>query len=176
MATKPDKLRRTTWLYHFTDARNIPLIWELDGLWSTAKLREMGVDFHPGGNQHSLDADTMFGMDQYVHLCFTMEHPMAHIAKNDGRVQKLQWIYLDDPASVFEIEGVQYCAEVSNKSGAELCSIEHAREHFDDVALYDYLDWGVGDNYARRQAVEKCEILVPDHLPLEYFKERLPKR
>jgi hypothetical protein len=92
MATKPDCLHRTSWLYHFTDARNIPLIWELDGLWSTAKLREMGVDFHAGGNQHSLNADQMFGMDQYVHLCFTKEHPMAHIAKNDGRIEKLQWI------------------------------------------------------------------------------------
>jgi hypothetical protein len=103
MATKPDKLRRTSWLYHFTDARNIPLICELDGLWSTAKLREMGVEFHPGGNQHSLDADEMLGMDQYVHLCFTKEHPMAHIAKNDGRIEKLQWIYIDDPPAVFEI-------------------------------------------------------------------------
>src|SRR5690242_15275192 len=124
MATKPDRLRRTAWLYHFTDARNIPSIWELGGLWSTAKLKEMGIEFHPGGNQHSLDADEMFGMDQYVHLCFTKEHQMAHIAKNDGRIERLQWVYIDDPASVFEIDGVQYCEEVSNKSGAELRSIE----------------------------------------------------
>jgi hypothetical protein len=117
----------------------------------------------------------MFGMDQYLHLCFTKNHPMAHIAKKDGRIEKLQWIYIDDPPAVFEIEGAKYCDEVSNKSGVEPLSIEHAREHFDYVALYDYLDWDVGDNYARRQAVEKCEILVPDHLPLEYFKERLPK-
>ncbi len=175
MTTKPDHLRRTNRLYHFTDARNIPSIWDLGGLWSTAKLREMCVEFHPGGNQQSLEADEMFGMDQYVHLCFTKEHPMAHIARNDGRIEKLQWIYIDDPAAVFEIEGVRYCAEVSNKSGAELCSIEYAREHFDDVALYDYLDWQVGDHYARRQAVERCEILVPYHLPLKYFEERLPK-
>ena len=172
---KEDRLRRVAWLYHFTDSRNLPSIQELGGLWSTAKLREMGVKFHTGGNQHSLDADEMFGMDQYVHLCFTTQHPLAYIARNDGRIDKLQWLYIDDPAAVFEIEGVQYCAEVSNKSGAELYSIGHARETFDDVALYDYLDWNLGDNYARRVAAEKCEILVPDHLPLKYFEERFPK-
>jgi hypothetical protein len=42
------------------------------------------------------------------------------------------------------------------------------------VALYDYLDWNVGDNYTRRVAAEKAEILVPDHLPLKYFKKLLP--
>jgi hypothetical protein len=170
-----DRLRRVSWLYHFTDSRNLPSIRELDGLWSTAKLREMGIEFHAGGNQHSLDADEMFGMDEYVHLCFTTEHPMAHLAKNDGRIDELQWLYIEDPAAVFEIDGVRYCEEVSNKSGAKLCSIKHARDAFDDVALYDYLDWKVEDNYARRVAAEKCEILVPDHLPLKYFQERLPK-
>src|SRR5665213_1438506 len=114
-----DLLSRVSWLYHFTDSRNIASIRELDGLWSTAKLREMGIEFHPGGNQHSLDADTMFGMDRYVHLCFTSEHPMAFIAKNDGRIEKLQWIYIDDPKSIFEIEGVMYCPEVANISGVQ---------------------------------------------------------
>jgi hypothetical protein len=38
MAIEVDCLRRTTWLYHFTDHRNIPLIWELGGLWSTASV------------------------------------------------------------------------------------------------------------------------------------------
>jgi hypothetical protein len=172
---KLDRLRRVSWLYHFTDARNLPSIRELDGLWSTAKLREMCVEFHAGGNQHSLDADEMFGMDQYVHLCFTTEIPMAHTAKADGRIEKLQWLYIDDPQSIFDIDGVRYSPEVANKSGTELFSIEHARATFDDVALYDYLDWKVGDHYARRVAAEKCEILVPDHLPLKYFRKLMPK-
>ena len=172
---KTDRLRRTRWLYHFTDLRNLPSIRKLSGLWSTAKLREMGVDFHGGGNQHSLDADKMFGMDKYVHLCFTTKHPMAYLATHDGRIEKLQWLYLEDPKEVFEIDGVQYCPEVSNKSGVTLYSIEHARETFDDTALYDFHDWREGDNYARRVAVEKCEILVPDHLPLKHFAKWLPK-
>lgn len=170
-----DRLERVSWLFHFTDSRNLPLIRELGGLWSTAKLREMGVEFYAGGNQHSLEADEMFGMDQFVHLCFTTKHPMAYLAQSDGRIDKLQWLYVDEPDAVFEIDGVRYCEEVSNKSGAELRSIKHARDTFDDVALYDFLDWGKADNYARRVAVEKCEILVPDHLPLRYFEKYLPQ-
>ena len=174
MSKKVDHLERVTWLYHFTDKRNLESIRKHDGLWSTAKLKEKGIEFHAGGNQHSLDADEMFGMDQYVHLCFSIEHPMAYLAKNDGRIEQLQWLYVDEPDAVFEIDGVRYCAEVSNKSGAQLYTVEHARKHFDDVALYDYLVWKEGDNYARRKAVEKCEILVPAHLPLKYFKKRMP--
>jgi hypothetical protein len=96
----PDPFSRVTWLYHFTDRRNLTLIWDLDGLWSTAKLKEMGVEFYPGGNQHSLDADEMVGMDQYVHLCFKSNHPMEYLAKQDGRIEKTLWIYIEDAASV----------------------------------------------------------------------------
>jgi hypothetical protein len=171
-----DRFHRVGWLYHFTDERNLQSIVDRGGLWSTAKLREMGVNFHPGGNQHSLDADEMFGMDDYVHLCFSKKHPMAYLAQKDGRIEKLQWIYVEDPSAVFEIDGVRYCAEVSNKSGAELHSIDHARENFDETALFDYHDWSIDDNFARRRVAEKCEILVPDHLPLKYFKKYLPEK
>jgi hypothetical protein len=86
--TTTDHLKRVGWLYHFTDSRNLRLIRELNGLWSTAKLREMGIEFYSGGNEHSLDADQMFGMDEYVHLCFTTKHPMAYLATKDGRIEK----------------------------------------------------------------------------------------
>lgn len=171
---KVDKLARVTWLYHFTDSRNVRSIRELGGLWSTAKLREMGVDFHPGGNQHSLDADKMFGMDEYVHLCFSMQHPLAYLASHDGRIEKLQWIYIDDAQGIFELEGARYCPGVANKSGVEHYPIEYARENF-DVEAMSYIDFRVGNNHERKQAMEKCEILVPDHVPLEFFKERLPR-
>ncbi len=168
-------MTRIQWLFHFTDTRNIALIRELGGLWSTAKLREKGVrDFQPGGNEHSLEADKMFGMDEYVHLCFKSNHPMEHLATQDGRIKKTQWIYIEDPASVFKIDGVLYSPGVSNKSGIETCPIEQARDKIDYVALYEYLDWNVSENYQRRLAAEKCEILVPDHLPLKYFGKRLP--
>lgn len=171
---KVDKLAGVMWLYHFTDSRNIPSIRELGGLWSTAKLREMGVEFHPGGNQHSLDADKMVGMDEFVHLCFSMQHPLAYLASHVGRIAKLQWIYIDDASGIFELEGARYCPDVANKSGVDHYPIKYARENFDAKAM-SYIDFRVGNNHARKQAMEKCEILVPDHLPLKFFEERLPR-
>jgi len=169
-----DRLSRVHWLYHFTDASNLASIREHGGLWSTVKLIEKGIKFRSGGNQISLDADKAFGMDKFVHLSFTNNHPMAYLASHDGRIEKLQWLYIENPFDVFELPGVLYCPEVSNKSGATLYDIGHARQTFDYEAI-GYLNWKEGSNYARRVAVEKCEILVPDHLPLKYFEKWLPK-
>ena len=169
-----DPLSLIRLLYHFTDRRNLSSIRELGGLWSTAKLREKGVqNFHPGGNEHSLDADRMFGMDQYVHLCFRSNHPMEHLARQDGRIQATQWLAIE-ATPVLKLDGVLYCPGVSNKSGMETCTIEEARDKIDRVALYEFLDWRIRENYERRLAAEKCEILVRDHLPLEYFEKYLP--
>jgi hypothetical protein len=95
----PDPFSRITWPYHFTDRRNLSLIWDLDGLWSTTKLNEMAVKFYPGGNQHSLVADEMFGIDRYVHLCFKSNHPMEYLAK--------WWCYLRrDPKWPKQLAGI----------------------------------------------------------------------
>ena len=70
MADSAELLKRITWLYHFTDTRNLPSIKKLGGLYSRHQLKKMGLDgYHTGGNQWSLDADEMFGMEKYVHLC-----------------------------------------------------------------------------------------------------------
>src|SRR5205809_5283998 len=77
-----DPLKRISFLYHFTDRRNLPLIRDLGGLYPLAELVRKGVDVPaPGGNEWSRDADGMRGMDQYVHLCFRSTHPMAFIAR-----------------------------------------------------------------------------------------------
>src|ERR1700730_3297895 len=109
-----DPLLRIPLLYHFTCKRNLPSIKELDGLFSTAMLKEMGVEHYPGGNQWSLDADGMSGMDQYVHLCFAVDHPMEKHAKDDGRIESP--IYLKIDRLVLYEDGVRFSAGVSNKS------------------------------------------------------------
>jgi len=168
--TVADPLLRIKHLYHFTCKRNLPKVRELDGLYSTAKLKEMGVEFYPGGNQWSLDADEMSGMDQYVHLCFAVGHPMQKYAQDDGRIQSP--IYLDiDPLILFE-DGVRFSAGVSNRSGISVFTIDEARDGnlIDYQVLYTYMPWSDPEVQARRQAAEKCEILVPDYVPMKFIK------
>src|SRR5690349_20352932 len=102
-----------SWLKHFTDSRNLPRIKELGGLYSMAKLREMGVaaeGLFPGGNDWSLDADKTFGMDRYVHLSLRSKHPMEYIARNEGRIPSTRWLFVD--VKIMELDGVMITMDV----------------------------------------------------------------
>ena len=173
MAAKPDPLGQVTWLRHFTDTRNLARIKELGGLYSSAKLREMGVeDIVCGGNQWSLDADQMSRMDRYVHLCFRGNHPMEHIAVVEGRIEKSAFLYVD--AKIMKKDGVLFAPGVSNKSGMKTCTMEQARDMIDYQVLYTRTDWNDPEINARLCAAEKCEILVPDHIPMKYLEQYFP--
>lgn len=168
-----DPLNNIGFLYHFTDVRNLRSIKERGGLYSTAILRLMGItDFIPGGNDWSFEADRLSGMDEYVHLCFKPNHPMEYIAKQEGRIQRSVFL-LVEPA-VIRLPGVRFSAGVSNKSGVEICDIEQAKGIIDYDVLYKWMDWRDPEIQARRQAAEKCEILVPDHIPIKYLERYFP--
>ena len=74
--------------YHFTDKKNLDLI-RKHGLLSTSELkrRNLFTGVTPGGDANSQASDYATGTDQYVCLCFTNNHPMCHVAQNDGTVK-----------------------------------------------------------------------------------------
>ena len=152
-------------LFHFTDRRNLPLIQATGGLFSYARLKEMGIKIPaPGGNDWSHEADAHKGMDRYVHLCFRDNHPMEYLAKVDGRI--VSSIFLSIHMDVLQIEGVRFTGEVSNKADVETCSIEEATGFIDFDMLYGgWKDFNIPEIKSRLQRVEKYEILVPDHVP-----------
>jgi hypothetical protein len=168
-----NNLSQIRWLYHFTDIRNLPSIKERGGVYSTAMLRAKGINtFYPGGNELSLVLDQQIGMDQYVHLCFRPNHPMAHIAKNEGRIQRP--IYLPVDPSIIQLPGVRYSAGVAIKTGVHICDIAEAADIIDYQVLYTRMDWNVAEIQERLQAAEKCEILVPDYVPMKYLEKYFP--
>lgn len=169
----PNPFDQIRYLYHFTDRRNLSSIKETGGLYSTAKLHEMGIEtFHPGGNEISLESDRKFGMDQFVHLCFNTNHPLEYLARQDGRIQRTAWLYVD-PA-VLNREGVLFTPGVSNRTGMERVAISDAADMIDFEVLYKRTDWSDPAIYARRQAAERCEILVPNTVPFKFFSEYFP--
>jgi hypothetical protein len=156
-------------LYHFCDRRNLPLIRELGGLYSLAKLEEMGVKIPaPGGNDWSHEADRDRGLDQYVHLCFRNNHPMEFIARQEGRIADS--IFLQVHPDVLQLEGVRYAPDVSNKAGVSIYTIVEARGMIDFEVIYTRTDWKNPAIKQRLDQAEKCEILVPDHIPLELIR------
>jgi ssDNA thymidine ADP-ribosyltransferase DarT-like protein len=156
-------------LYHFTDRRNLPSIRELGGLYSLARLNEMGVTIAaPGGNQWSHEADEGRGLDRFVHLCFKPTHPMEFRAREDGRVGDS--IFLQIHPEVLEREGVRFTADVSNKAGVVIQTLEEAKDIIDFEVLYSRTDWRDPQIQHRLQQAEKSEILVPDSIPLELIR------
>jgi hypothetical protein len=156
-------------LYHFTDRRNLASIRESGGLYSWAKLQEMGVEVEaPGGDDWSHNADAMKGLDAYVHLCFRGRHPMEYRARLERRIVESVFLRID-PA-VLEIEGVMCTDDVSNKSGVELYSIDDAAERIDFEVLCTYQDWNDPGIKERLRQAEKCEILVPDVVPIDLIR------
>lgn len=165
-----DRIRH---LYHFTDWRNLASVREHAALYSTAQLHRKGITaFHPGGNDISLDADHRFGMDQYVHLCFNTNHPLEYLARRDGRIERTAWLYVKP--EVLEMDGVLFCPGVSNRTDMEAVPIREAAELIDFEVLYTRTDWSDPAVYARRQAAERCEILVPKKIPFRFFSEYFP--
>ena len=168
MPATSDPLLRIPRLYHFTDTRNLPLMREHGGIFSTARLREMGVHFHPGGNQWSLDQDERFGMDRFVHLCFAVDHPMEHWARERGDMLVAIYLYID--RSILHEPGVAFAPDVANGVDLQTCSIEEARGRIDYDILYTRTNWKDPAIQAKRQAAERCEILVPDHVPMRFIQ------
>ncbi len=67
------------YLFHFTDRRNLPSIKETGGLFSYAKLKEMGIEIPaPGGNDWSHDADAYKGK---AYIQSIDQHPTDPIGK-----------------------------------------------------------------------------------------------
>ena len=165
----PDQLTRIPVLYHFTDRRNLAMIRELGGLYATATLTAKGITVPaPGGNQWSKDADGMKGMDQYVHLCFRSTHPMEFRAREEGRIQDS--IFLQVHPDVLQWEGVRFTPDVSNKSGVSVHTMEEARDLIDFQVLYTRTDWHDPVIKQRLGQAEKCEVLVPNFIPLELIR------
>ncbi|MGA2353281.1 MAG: DarT ssDNA thymidine ADP-ribosyltransferase family protein [Terriglobales bacterium] len=170
MADKDPFLRYgVTAFYHFTDRRNLPAIQEHGGLYSLAKLRERKIDVPaPGGNDWSHQADERVGLDRYVHLCFRANHPMLFRAMQDARIAVP--IYLEIHPDVIRVDGVMYTDDVSNKAGVEIRTLDRARQTVDFEVLYTRTNWKDPEIQRRLQQVEKCELLIPDHIPLDLIR------
>jgi hypothetical protein len=158
------------YLTHFTDKRNIDSIRQY-GLCSLARLRRLGISIPaPGGSDLSHDLDVSKGLDEYVHLCLTYGHPMKKIATDDGRIKEVSHIGLDLRVLLFS--GLLFAPGNSVKTGVDVYPLSTALEKglIDFASLYDYYPWGTVEGNARRQVVDKYEILVPDIIPVDLLR------
>lgn len=165
--SKPDPLQQIKYLWHFTHRRNVDSI-KKHGLLCLAQLKAKGIDIPaPGGNDLSHSLDENCGLDHYVHLGFISSHPMLKPARDDGRIVDTAFLRIDPV--VLTWGGTLFAPDVANKNGVPLHSIAEAAALIDFEILYTRTDWSVPEIQARRQRAERCEILVPDAVPMKFI-------
>jgi len=169
MEPTPDPLLAIVRLYHFTPETNLANIRAHGGIYATARLHEMGIEFTPGGNDLSLRLDAEGGMDQYVHLCWDHGHPMEYHVNNRGIRVK----YLEIDRAVLYEASTLFCPGVANADSMPTYSV---REAVDGGMIdYDAINRRIGplrqpENQARRQKAERSEILIPDFVPMRFIR------
>jgi len=103
-------------------------------------------------------------MGKYVHLCLRNNHPMEFLARQEGRITDTIFLQIDP--SVLQIPGVLFTPDVSNKAGVEPVPLGEAAQLIDFPVLYTQTDWSKPEIQQRLKQAEKCEILIPAHIPI----------
>ena len=103
------------YLYHFTDYRNLKSI-RRHGLMSWPRLHKKKIPHYPASNKLSRDLDRQKGLQDYVRLCKSPDHPMAYIAKKEGRISNYAWLRID--LSAVQLALTKYSNENATKNGA----------------------------------------------------------
>ena len=146
-------------LYHFTDESNFEQIDKL-GLVSKERMRKEGWwPATTGGNEWSHEQDTVRGINPYVSLCFTSNHPMKYLAHRDGRLPNPRYLVI--APEVLSVPGVQIAFGVANANDTTILPLVDALDHLDLEVIYTRTNWSDPDIQSRLRAAEKMEILVP---------------
>ena len=151
-----------TKLYHFTDRENLESIIKNGGLYSWADCRDKGIVIaKPGGSQQSRSLDTRDGLQHYVRLCFTKQHPMMYVAMSDGRITNP--IILEIDPIVVSWENTKYADRNATKNGAKVGGSldDFKRIHFQSVKANKHFDLP-----EEEQMFYQAEILVKNFIPL----------
>lgn len=155
-------------LYHFTDRDNLENIIKNGGLYSWKDCDERGISIPKpgGGGQGSLSwaLDERDGLEHYVRISFTRQHPMMYVAMNEGRISNPVVLEID-PEIIFE-ENTRYADRNATRSGANVGGTlgDFKQIHFQTVKANKHFDLD-----ADEQPYYQAEILVKNFVPLKYI-------
>lgn len=153
-------------LYHFTDKSNIKSIIKNGGLYSWHYSDRNNITIpYPGGDSLSRDLDKQYGLQDFVRLSFTKEHPMMYKAKDDGRIKNP--IILEIDLKVCYFLNTKYanmnatktghnCGDSLNDLKAVKFDIVKLRNHFDIINIED-------------RKYFQAEVLVKTWIPIEFI-------
>lgn len=160
------EIKRSTqhiYLYHFTDKSNLESI-NIKGLLSKEQMRAEGWwPERTGGNELSHSLDTYRGIDPFVSLCMTQNHPMKFTACSTGSLSEP--VYLAIQPEILKTPGAKMAFGVANANGTEILLLEEALDKLDTEVIYRRTNWADPDVNQRLRVAEKYEILIPGAVP-----------
>ena len=157
------QLNRVNYFYHFTDKDNLQLIKRFGGLYSWKYCMDHDIRIpNPGGDSDSRRYDTKHGLQDYVHLSFCSDHPMAWRKKQEGSTLVLLRIKID----VAAFEGTLFsdinAADFSHTHGG---SLDHLKKVNIRATKMHYVSRN-DPCFKEHQA----ECMVKTFLPIEYIE------
>ena len=157
-----------TKLYHFTDRDNLKSIIDHGGLYAWKECEERGIAIPKpgGGGQGSLSwsLDQRDGLEHYVRLSFTPQHPMQYVAMSEGRISNPVTLEVD--LEVIYDEATKYADRNATRNGAQVGGTldDFKRIHFQTVKARRHFDLD-----ADEQPFFQAEVLVKGCVPLKYI-------
>lgn len=155
------------YLYHFTEASNIPLIKSRKGLYSWSYLLSHGMKIpSSGGNNTSRAIDRDRGLEDYVHLSLCKSHPMAY-RLHQRSCGRANLVLLKIMIDVVTFERTLFSDVNTTDKLARIGSDKYfLEEHLDFEAILDRLSiCSSVSRFKKREA----EVLVKTFIPLKYI-------
>lgn len=146
-------------LWHFTDMDNLVSI-EKHGILTLKNILDNEVNACFGADTNSHQLDRQLGLDAYVHLAFVSDHPMYHVAKNRGSIEKGIWIEID--LSVLVDNKALFSPQVANKRGAKIYNMKLVGKMID----FDKIHSKYFDVY---KDARKAEVMVKNNIDTKYI-------
>lgn len=155
---------RISVLYHFTDSSNLKSIKENGGLYSWYYCGKNHIEIPMTGNSalgRSLDME--FNLEDYVRLSFIKDHPMKHVAINEGRIAKPYLLEVSIEVCYFE-----------NTKFSDMNAADRRHTNDDSADFLQSLRFDLfQQNYFNLSPTEKkmhqAEVLVKTWIPIEHI-------
>lgn len=147
--------------YHYTDSRNINSILQNNGLFSLNELNRRNIDFYRGSETSE--------KAEYVRLTYSMNHPLMHVSLDKGRIISVRLLNINLEVATFK-DTIFSNVNVARTStpptvilGGDIAFLKnHLR--LDIIKRPNHFNLSAYD-----AAFYQAEILVKEHLPIEYI-------
>lgn len=149
-------------LYHFTDRANLQSIIQHGGLYSWEDCAIKGIVIpRSGSNELSRSRDKQHGLQDYVRLSFTRNHPMMYAVMNEQRIVdpvilEIDVIVVDKPTTLFADRN-------ATKNGA---NIGGGKVNFDKIHISTVIQSSPYNLSESEKEFYQAEVLVKNFIPL----------